>query len=43
MEQKITKANKKLLIQGLGLFILTIGLVPILQGLACLICIMVEL
>ena len=42
-KEKITPENKKLIVQAIGMFFVGIALVPVLQGLACFICILAEI
>lgn len=42
-KRKLTKYEKKMVLGAIGTFILGIAMVPVLQGLACFICILAEI
>lgn len=42
-KRKLTKYEKKMVLEAIGVIILSIALVPVLQGLACLGCILAEI
>lgn len=42
-KRKLTKYEKKMVLGAIGTFVLGIAMVPVLQGLACLGCILAEI
>lgn len=42
-KRKLTKYEKKMVLGAIGTIILGIAMVPVLQGLACFICILAEI